>query len=145
MTSPLEKKPTKAFLVSLAGGLMIFGVAVSRITVMALYHSPVMPGLINAGYAMLQSAGEAGGDLSYVMAGAAAASGFFVITGAVMIHLRPAKTSTWVNFILAFSFVSFIGSGGLFIGAVLGIVGGALALVQEPNPEHVVPPKMVTI
>ena len=61
-------------------------------------------------------------------------AGFFVLVGAMMIHFRPAKASTWANLILVFSFVSFVGSGGLFVGAVLGIVGGALPILQEPNP-----------
>jgi len=43
----------------------------------------------------------------------------------------PEKTRahiTWGILVLAFSVVSFIGMGGYFIGAVLGIAGGALAL-----------------
>jgi hypothetical protein len=43
-------------------------------------------------------------------------------------------TKTWANLILAFSFVSFVGTGGFFVGAVLGIVGGLFALIQKPNP-----------
>jgi hypothetical protein len=131
-----RKKPTKAFVISLVGGLMIFGVDGSRIIVMALHLSSVMPNVIDPAYAMMQAAGMAGGIASYLTAAITTTAGFFVIVGAMMIHFRPAKASTWANLILAFSFVSFVGSGGLFIGAVLGIVGGSLAILQKPNPPH---------
>ena len=102
MTNPMRQtKPTKAFFLSLIGGLLIFGVAVSRIIVTALHSSSVMPNVINAAYAMLQAAGMAGGFESYLLASITAVSGFFVIIGAVMIHHRPAKASTWANLILA--------------------------------------------
>jgi hypothetical protein len=126
-------KTTKAFLLSLLGGILIFVAGASRVTIIALHSSSVMPGVINAGYAMLQRVGEAGG---YVFAAIAAISGVFVIIGAMMIHFRPAKASTWAGLVLAFSFVSFIGSGGFFFGAALGIVGGGLALTLKPNPPH---------
>jgi hypothetical protein len=137
MTNPVRQgKPTKAFLLSLVGGLFIFVAGASRISIMALHLSSVMPGVINAAYAMLQAAGEAGGIVSYLTASIAAISGIFVLIGAMMIHFRPAKASTWANLIIAFSFVSLVGTGGFFIGAVLGIVGGLFALVRKPNPIH---------
>jgi|HubBroStandDraft_1064217.scaffolds.fasta_scaffold285217_2 hypothetical protein len=129
-----KKKPTKSFLLSLLGGVLIFGGAIARIVVMLFAFSSVMPNVIDPAYVMLKGIGAVGGLLSYVLAAIEAVSGICVIVGALMIHRRPAKAATWGNLILAGSFVSFVGTGGFMLGAVLGIVGGAFALIQKPNP-----------
>jgi hypothetical protein len=54
--------------------------------------------------------------------------GIVVLISAVMLKRRPAAHSTWGILIVVFSVLSFFGFGGFFVGAVLGIVGGALAL-----------------
>src|ERR1022692_959765 len=137
MTDPVRRrKPTRAFFLSFIGGILIVVADGARIVIMALHFSSVMPNVVAPAYAMLQAAGLAGGALSYLLAIIAVISGVFVIIGALMIHYRPAKAATWANLILAFSFLSFAGSGGFFIGAVLGIIGGAFALIQRPNPKH---------
>lgn len=59
-------------------------------------------------------------------------SGILVIVGAIMLNARPQEHTTWGIIVLVFSIVSFIGMGGFFIGAVLGIAGGALALSLKP-------------
>jgi hypothetical protein len=56
------------------------------------------------------------------------ACGIIVIIGALMINARPLEHSTWGTLILVFSAVSLISMGGWFIGAILGIIGGAFAL-----------------
>jgi Family of unknown function (DUF6114) len=48
-----------------------------------------------------------------------------------MLNARPADHFTWGFIVLAFSVISFVGMGGYFIGAILGIAGGALALSYE--------------
>jgi ABC-type dipeptide/oligopeptide/nickel transport system permease subunit len=41
----------------------------------------------------------------------------------------------WATLIIVFSAVSFVGMGGYFIGAILGILGGAFDLSIRPiNP-----------
>jgi len=40
---------------------------------------------------------------------------------------------TWSVLILVFSMLSFVGMGGFVVGAVLGIVGGALVLRWKPQ------------
>lgn len=59
-------------------------------------------------------------------------SGILVIIGALMLNTRPAEHGTWGTIILIFSVISLLGMGGFFIGAILGIVGGALALSWRP-------------
>jgi hypothetical protein len=41
----------------------------------------------------------------------------------------------WAIVIIVFSVVSFVGMGGFFIGALLGIIGGAFVLfTRQTNP-----------
>jgi hypothetical protein len=54
--------------------------------------------------------------------------GVIVLVGVLMFNARPGEHITWGIIVLTFSVVSFIGMEGYFIGAVLGIAGGALAL-----------------
>ncbi len=54
--------------------------------------------------------------------------GILVVIGAVMLNTRPADHVAWGIVVLIFSTASFIGMGGYFIGAILGIAGGAIAL-----------------
>jgi len=60
-------------------------------------------------------------------------SGVLVIVGAVMINIHPSQSSTWGIVVLVFSIISFVGMGGFVIGAVLGVVGGILALTWRPK------------
>lgn len=60
-------------------------------------------------------------------------SGAIVVIGAVMLRMQPQEHLTWGILILVFSIISFAGMGGYFIGALLGIIGGALALNYRPR------------
>ncbi len=59
-------------------------------------------------------------------------SGAIVLLSSVMILANSEQTRTWSILILVFSILSFIGLGGFIVGAVLGIVGGALVLRWRP-------------
>jgi hypothetical protein len=58
--------------------------------------------------------------------------GVIVVIMAVLLRSRPHEHLIWGALIVAFSAVSFVGMGGYFVGATLGIVGGALALTYRP-------------
>jgi len=62
-------------------------------------------------------------------------SGIIVLISAILIKIRPEQTATWGTLIFVFAIVSLFGSsrGGFLIGAMLGIVGGALALSSKPK------------
>jgi len=60
------------------------------------------------------------------------ASGILVVISAIMLNARPEEHTVWGTVILVFSIISFLGMGGFLIGAILGIVGGALALSWKP-------------
>jgi hypothetical protein len=58
--------------------------------------------------------------------------GFTVLFGAIMLRLKPTHKRAWGIVVLAFSAPSVIMGGGLIIGFILGIAGGALALSRKP-------------
>jgi len=60
-------------------------------------------------------------------------AGVIVIVAALMLKAHPAEHTAWGAIVLAFSIISFFGMGGFYIGAVLGIAGGALALAWRPS------------
>jgi hypothetical protein len=60
-------------------------------------------------------------------------SGAAMIAGAVMFRMHPRDHLVWGVFILVFAIVSFVDMGGYFFGAVLGVIGGALALSYRPR------------
>ena len=56
--------------------------------------------------------------------------GAVILFGAMMMHYRPAEGRIWGILVLIMSAISLFGMGGFWIGAILGIIGGALALKQ---------------
>ena len=61
-------------------------------------------------------------------------SGIIVLVSSIMLLTGSGQVRTWSVLILVFSVVSFFGTGGFVVGAVLGIVGGALVLKWKPTP-----------
>ena len=60
-------------------------------------------------------------------------SGVVMIVGAVLLRSHPKDHVVWGVLILVFALASLADMGGYFIGAILGIVGGALALSYHPR------------
>jgi hypothetical protein len=59
-------------------------------------------------------------------------TGAIVLVSSVMLLTNSGQPRTWSVLILVFSILSFIGTGGFVVGAVLGIVGGTLVLRWKP-------------
>ncbi len=59
-------------------------------------------------------------------------TGAVVLVSSVMLLTNSGQPRTWSVLILVFSILSFVGMGGFVVGAVLGIVGGALVLRWKP-------------
>ena len=57
-------------------------------------------------------------------------SGTLVIIAGIMIYVQPIHIRKWGVVIWIFSSISFFGIGGFFIGGILGIIGGFLAVTQ---------------
>ena len=86
-------------------------------------------GMMNGYYGMMQGFGF--GGWHYALAAIGLVSGVIILVGAIMIYTQSTNVSTWGALILAFSVVSFFGMGGFFVGAVLGAVGGILAITWK--------------
>jgi hypothetical protein len=55
-------------------------------------------------------------------------SGLVVLGSGIMLRIHPEQSMVFGVLILVFSVLSFFGSGGFVIGAILGIVGGVMTL-----------------
>ena len=60
-------------------------------------------------------------------------SGIIVLVSSVMLLSNLGQRRIWGVLILIFSILSFIGFGGFFAGAILGMVGGILTLRWKPS------------
>ncbi len=127
--------PTASFILSLIGGLLILA-GVGMMTTLSFgtpYYGMMggYYGMMGGYYGMMQGLGY--GGWFYGAAAIGLVSGIIVLIGAVMIYVRPSKTPTWGLLVLIFSITSFVGMGGFFVGAILGFVGGILALTWSPQ------------
>jgi len=84
-------------------------------------------GMMGGYYGMMNGFGFDGGWL-YGFSILGFISGVVLLLGALMVYDRPSEASTWGAVILTFSVLSLIGMGGFFLGAILGVLGGVLAL-----------------
>jgi hypothetical protein len=117
-----------AFILSLIGGLIIsIGSAVETLLLSFGSYNGTYYGM---GPGMMRGYGFYGNGSGWMTGFSliALVFGIIVLIGAIMLNAQPAQRITWSIIILVFSFASFIGMGGYFIGAALGIAGGAIAL-----------------
>jgi hypothetical protein len=54
--------------------------------------------------------------------------GIIVLGSGVMVRIHPEQSTVFGVLILIFSVLSFFGSGGFVVGAILGIIGGVMIL-----------------
>ena len=120
-----QETPGTALALSLVGGILML---VSGILPLILilsngygYGYGYGYGGMMGGFGMMGGWGNPLGFIGLI-------AGIVVIISAIMLNSRPAEYSTWGTLILVFSIISFFGIGGFFIGAILGVAGGALAL-----------------
>jgi len=125
--------PRTASILALAGGIIITLSGVLFVAVSAL----VLP---NINYANLNTppnlpASAVPGLVSGfvgLMGVFGLVTGAIVLISSVMLLTNTGQKRTWSVLILVFSILSFIGMGGFVVGAVLGIIGGALVLKWKP-------------
>lgn len=137
-----DLRPIAGFVVSLIAGVLILAGGVTMLGYSSGAYGGMMGGyssmmggysggMMNGYYGMMQA--FSGWFYGFAIFGIAA--GILVLLGAVMMYDRPRQVTVWGSLIIAFSTVSFFGTGGFFVGAVLGIVGGVLALTwREARP-----------
>ena len=127
---------TAPFILSLIAGVVILagsGMMMS-FAVGAPYYGGMMggyQGMTNGYYGMMRGFGF--GGLFYILTAIGVISGIIILVCAIMIYTRPKATPTWGAIIITFSLVSLFGMGGFFFGAILGAVGGMLALTLKSN------------
>lgn len=128
------EKPLAPFVLSLVAGILVL---LGGVTTM-LWSSSGMPmwggmmgGMMGGYHGTMGGMGL--GGIFFGMGALAIASGLAVLLGAAMVYSRPREASTWGVVILVFSLVSLFGMGGFFVGAILGVVGGILALTWKPT------------
>ncbi|HZD43897.1 MAG TPA: DUF6114 domain-containing protein [Methanomicrobiales archaeon] len=66
--------------------------------------------------------------------------GIIILFGSYVLYNRPVRNHVlWGVIIIIFSILSFFAGGGFIIGAILGIIGGAVAIAwNPPRPPAVV-------
>ena len=123
------EKPNVAFILSLIGGLLIFVGSAVSIVWFSVGSAPFGGywGMMSGWHGMTGSYGFTY-DYLLVLSVLGLACGVIVVVGGFMLSLRPLEHVTWGVLIVIFSAISFVSMGGWFVGAILGIVGGALAL-----------------
>jgi hypothetical protein len=124
--------PRTASILALAGGIIItlsgvLFVAVSAFVLPNLSYNINVPQGIAASSIPSLVSGFVG-----LMGAFGLVSGIIVLVSSIMLLTGSGQSRTWSVLILVFSVVSFFGMGGFVVGAVLGIVGGALVLRWKP-------------
>jgi len=135
-----ETRAVAPFVLSLVGGVFLLVGAI--VTSMFVFGSPTivgsMSGMMGGTNGQMGVGMMIGGMMGIypIFSIIGLASGGLVILGALMLYSRPFEKDLWGAVIIAFSILGiFGGMGGLMIGLVLGIVGGALALAWNPTPK----------
>ncbi len=124
---------TFAYIVSLVGGLIILITSIINV----LWYSSGAPnfggygsfisGLMDGYHTFMGTYGSSYGFLAGISL-VAVICGVVVLMSAINLRLNPRQQMIWAIVIIVFSIVSFVGMGGFFIGAILGIVGGVFIL-----------------
>jgi len=128
---------TAAFILSLVGGVLILlGSSMTWMWLMfdGFNFGDMMNGfghMMGGYHDMMDSFGFSQGFMTGLPL-VGLVSGIVVIVGAIMLSAQPMAHTAWGTLILAFSVLSFLGMGGFWAGAILGIAGGALAISTRP-------------
>lgn len=144
-SNQIAERPVVAFVISLIAGIVVLIGSVMKTFAGSPYYlgyyGPMMRGyyggMMGGYYGMMGGFGLAGAWF-YVLVVIGAVSGIMILVGAIMIYNQPTRASSWGALILAFSIVSYLGMGGFFFAAILGVIGGVLAMTfrqpQTPLP-----------
>jgi len=128
----MERQPTAAFVLTLIAGLwmlgtggMMYGVGPGFMDGMGGMWGP---GMMQNG--MMRTVGP-----GFWFPWFGPLAGIVLLVGAIMLYTKPEQARTWGLVILIAAAINlFVGMGG-FLAAILGIVGGALAMSWKPAPQ----------
>jgi|HubBroStandDraft_1064217.scaffolds.fasta_scaffold176735_2 amino acid transporter len=114
--------PRTAYLLALIGGILI------------LIGSIISAAIYAVGASILAGVGFGGVAIFLVaLAVIALIFGIIVLILALRLKSNPQGAKMTGILIIVFSLISFIGGGGFYIGAILALVGGILALIWNPG------------
>ena len=125
--------PTTSYILSLIGGIMVLLYSLLSLLMLALY-GPYWGGIGGWMSGMMSNyhdfMGIYGASIEFlaVISIIGLVSGVIMVIGAAMLRAHPQEHAMWGTVIIVFSAISFVGMGGFFIGALLGIIGGAFAI-----------------
>ncbi|MDJ0269219.1 MAG: DUF6114 domain-containing protein [Aigarchaeota archaeon] len=123
-----ENKPTAAFALSLTGGLLILIGSSFTFAMWGMFGQPI--GMMGGGMMGMIGGGWMWFPIFLPILGLV--FGILILVGAVMLNSKPDQAQTWGTLILVLSALSLITAGGGFIiGAILGIIGGILAITWK--------------
>ena len=130
--------PTTAFILGLLGGILMLlcGILLVAVSTFIIPHLRASDFATNSTTTL--SPASIQGLASFVVGALGVfglISGAIVVVSSVMLQTNPARQRTWGVLVLVFSALSFLGAGGFLVGAILGIVGGVLALRWTPKPQ----------
>lgn len=112
------KKSSSAFALSLAGGILIILGSI----VWLLFFANLQSSMDD------RMGGMMGGMMSGWFLAIPVVAGILVLMGAIMLNARPRQNTLWGIIIVIFSIIGFTGMGLSFLGSILGIIGGAIAI-----------------
>jgi hypothetical protein len=129
-TSKRESGMAPSAILSIIGGaLMVLG-GVLALSFAAMFAQTGIPGFgMGGGMGMMGGGGILGGW--GILSGISAGLGAILIVGGYSIHKKPESASGWGVAILVTSIVGLFGMSGFFIGPIIGIIGGILALTKK--------------
>jgi len=116
-----ETYPRTAYLLSLIGGILLLIFSLIWAAVLAVAASIFAA----VGFGL-------GAGIALAFAAVAIILGLIVLIFAVRLKSHPESAKTTGILILVFALISFVGGGGFYIGAILALVGGILAIIWKP-------------
>ena len=125
--------PTVSYILSLIGGLIVLLYSLWSLVISALYGpywddiGGWMSGMMGS-YNNFMGMYSGSTEFMVVTSIVGLVSGVIIVVGAAMLRAHPQEHTMWGIVIIIFSALSFVGMGGFFIGALLGIIGGAFAI-----------------
>jgi hypothetical protein len=126
-------KPTAAMVLSLIGGLFVISGGAALAFAGSIIGSFNVTGAASASNTVL-----ALGIIGVIM-------GIIMVVGGFMMYSKPTSAKMWGVIVLILAIISWVTAiGGFFIGFLLGLIGGILALTFKPTmaPGAMPPPMM---
>jgi hypothetical protein len=121
MQGQAETYPRTAYLLSLIGGILLLLFSLIEAAILAAVAS--LFAAVGFGF---------GVGIAVALAVVALILGVIVLVLALRLKSNPGSAKMYGILIIVFSLISFAGGGGFYIGAILALIGGILALVWRP-------------